>query len=296
MNKVFVALLGVVLFFTSCSSDDGNHNYIGMDYRIFNDTPAEELARAVNKQNIGKIRQLVLEQGVDVNYQEPRYGNTVLMNAIMNWDNKSVRTLLDLGADPNLYTDTINGPGENSILIACQWNTRSSVLELLLKYGADPNSCTKGYQTNGRTKWAWRKTALDYASSFNFMEKVRLLVENGADVNHTPDGCQVPSALTDAIIQGNLEITLFLLEHGANYEGRLVCQGGYDNGETWDILYGLRLCTPPLWSKEYRCKKKIIDFLQERGLDYYQSPIPELAVQTIKWEYPLFWKLYMKFY
>ena len=218
------------------------------------------------------------------------------MNAIMNGKYKSVETLLDLGADPNLYGDSIDQISENSVLIAASWPISPKFLKKLLEYGGNPNSICKGCQVmHSGKRVPWRASALDYAAAES-IENVRLLVEYGADVNRSKDSCYVPSALKEALVLDNMEIALCLLEHGANYEGNFVCDGEYNFRGPRDILDELRWCTPPLWSKEFRYKKKVIEFLQKRGLDYYGSPISEAAIENIKSLYPLTWKGYIKVY
>ena len=56
----------------------------GRDYRLFQNTPAWELAKAVEDENTKKIDKIVSENPEIINYQEYQYGNTLLMLTIMN--------------------------------------------------------------------------------------------------------------------------------------------------------------------------------------------------------------------
>ena len=56
----------------------------GRDYRLFQNTPAWELAKAVEDENTEQIDKIVSENPELINYQESKYGETLLMLTIMN--------------------------------------------------------------------------------------------------------------------------------------------------------------------------------------------------------------------
>jgi hypothetical protein len=56
----------------------------GGDYRLFQNTPAWDLAKAVQDENEKKINEILAKDPKLINYQEPKYGNTLLELAIMN--------------------------------------------------------------------------------------------------------------------------------------------------------------------------------------------------------------------
>lgn len=66
-----------------------------MDYRLFQNTPAWELAKAVQDEDTGKIDKIVVENPRIINYQDFKYGNTLLMLTIMNQQLKSFKALLN---------------------------------------------------------------------------------------------------------------------------------------------------------------------------------------------------------
>lgn len=74
--------------------------------------------------------------------------------------------------------------------------------ELLLKQGAEVNPIG-------------RVSALQLAAQRNDFEMVKLLLENGSDVNHNPHSI-TPPALYAATTNGNLEMMAMLLEAGAD--------------------------------------------------------------------------------
>ena len=82
-----------------------------------------------------------------------------------------------------------------------------------------------------------------------------------------------------------MDVMLYLLEHGANYNGKFEMTNCDPPSYTTfyvDILYILRLCIYPLNSKQYKDKLKVIDFLKKKGMDYWKSPIPNDAIEIIK--------------
>ena len=84
-----------------------------------------------------------------------------------------------------------------------------------------------------------------------------------------------------------MDVLLYLLEHGADYNGKFEmtnCDPPDYTTFDVDILYILRLCIYPLDSKQYKNKLKVIEFLKNKGLDYRKSPIPHNAVAIIKRE------------
>ena len=74
----------------------------GGNYKLFQDTPAWELAKAVWDNDIDKITEEVKKNPQILNYQEPKYGNTLLHLSISNDDYKAFKELLRLGANPNI--------------------------------------------------------------------------------------------------------------------------------------------------------------------------------------------------
>ena len=66
-----------------------------IDYRVFQNTPACQLAKAVQDEDTEEIDKIVSENPRIINYQDSKYSNTLLMLTIMDQQLKSFKTLLN---------------------------------------------------------------------------------------------------------------------------------------------------------------------------------------------------------
>lgn len=263
-------------------------SYLGWDVRRFQTTKAWNLAKAIDDHNIREMRRQVIVLKVPVDTRDRINDFTPLMYAVFNNDIQSVKVLLELGADPNLSQDTLFDAGRNAVIIASNnIGVSSKILKLLLEYGGNPNSVERGRKVYGEGLWTeTRCTALgaaisvDCCGNYDF-EKVRILVEAGADVNLRTEDFPV-GVIESALVIDRMDIALYLLKHGADYKWRLEEYDGEGNPYYEDILYKLRQSVFRLDSQQYKDKLKVIKFLKDRGLDYWKSPIPEYVIDDIK--------------
>jgi ankyrin repeat protein len=280
----------------SCTNRDkivDKEELLGNDYRLFQQTPLWDLAKAVEDENILEIRRIVKESKINIDYQEKKFGNTLLMLTVTNQQFESCQALLDLGANPNLYD---NYDGSSAIIDATAINEtiddNTKFLKLLLAHGGDPNFVEVGDRREGNTT---RYTPLIMACSntnklVSPLEKVRILIEAGADINYKNEfGC---TALKEAYIQENFDVVIYLLKKGADYKIPLFNRNEKDIF-IWDDLRDL---VYQLDSKEYHLKMEIVDFLKSKGIDYRKIPIPDYIVDEIKEDYPSSWKEFLKLY
>ena len=287
--KLLAFLLVLLWLFEDRNIPVEKDSYIGWDVRRFNTTKAWYLAKAIDDHNIREMRRQVIVLKVPVDTRDRINEFTPLMYAVFNNDIQSVKVLLELGADPNLPTDSISNSGENSVIVACEYiGISQEILKLLLEYGGNPNSteCGRNYDIEGDWTIA-RGTALgkaihlsNYYEKDNF-DKVRILVGAGADVNLRTDDSPV-GVIERALVLDRMDIVLYLLKHGADYKWRLEKYDGEGNPYYEDILYKLRQSVFRLDSQQYKDKLKVIKFLKDRGLDYWKSPIPEYVIDVIK--------------
>ena len=287
--KMLAFLLVLLWLFEDRNIPVEKDSYLGWDVRRFQTTKAWNLAKAIDDHNIREMRRQVIDLKVPVDTRDRINDFTPLMYAVFNNDIQSVKVLLELGADPNLPTDSISDSGENSVIVACEYiGISQEILKLLLKYGGNPNSteCGRNYDIEGDWTIA-RGTALGKAIHLsncyekdNF-DKVRILVGAGADVNLRTDDSPV-GVIERALVLDRMDIVLYLLKHGADYKWRLEEYDGEGNPYYEDILYKLRQSVFRLDSQQYKDKLKVIKFLKDRGLDYWKSPIPKYVIDDIK--------------
>ncbi len=152
--------------------------------RIWKNTPAWELAQAVRHQNSYKIKKILLSTPGIINYQESRFGCTLLIWAVGVSKYRSVETLLQCGANPDLQTKD----GRTALFVAAgpPWtefvsSKSANYIKLLLKYKADPNICFIG---GGEDTMTFPGTSPLIESINNGIEKTQVLINAGADINH----------------------------------------------------------------------------------------------------------------
>ena len=283
---------------TSCFNQEtlvDKSELMGNDYRLFQNTPAWSLAKAVEAGDIKKIKEEVLQKKVSVDYQESRFGQTLLMLAIFNNEYDSVKILLELGANPNLH-DTFKG--ETPIIVAAD-NDDPKYLKLLLDYKGNPNSIENVFSGPKKRIASERNSALTTAIVPSIMgkknlEKVKLLVEAGADINYTKKGI-IQTALAEALIQEQIDIALYLIEKGADYKKSITLFVG-GGSENVTVLYLLRSSIIDLDSEQYKKKMELVAFLKSKGLDYDKEPIDDADIERMKNMYPDNWQEYVKRY
>lgn len=141
--------------------------------------------------------------------------NDALFEAIRQEDNEAVKKFLDAGADPN----AVISPGISALQMA--YVKQNTVIgQTLIDAGADVNyMCKMTYCQNPLIVVAALNNKIDF---------VRLLAENGADVNSM--GSRKATALIASSCQGHTDVVTFLLEKGAD----AAIKGGYFNQTALD--------------------------------------------------------------
>ncbi|KAL2219638.1 ankyrin repeat-containing protein [Thermoascus aurantiacus ATCC 26904] len=146
--------------------------------------------------SIGKIVQILLDRGADVNASLSAYCETALVGASSEGHQEIVQILLDHGTDVN----AIGASSEGHI----------EIVKILLDHGADVNYPDYGFRP------------LQEALLRGHKEVVQMLLAHGADVNQLAYfGCYAKaSSLQLAAMQGNKEVVQMLLDHGADVNPR----------------------------------------------------------------------------
>jgi len=271
MKTIVLSLLSICLFL-SCSNNSRNiqetkYDIHGNDYRLFKYTPAWELAKAVQDEDIVAIENIISSNPNVINYQDSIYGNTLLMLAITNQQFNSFKTLLEKGADVNIH-DTFDGT--TALIDACSYNFHDiKYAQMLVAYGADVNDIETGNRRDGNST---RLTPLIAASKANWLDMVKYLISKGANVNYQNEFGQ--SALSESVILGNYEVAYYLLLSGADYKKPIFCRPDYtiplenvdsnDKGKPIYLSDILKEDSVDVGLKRYRYKVLIEKFLENR--------------------------------
>jgi ankyrin repeat protein len=206
------------LLLVGCTAKDAGankDNLNGFDYRLFEGTPAWKLAKAVEDENVDVIKSEISKNKSSLHFRDPKFGQTLLQMAVQTQKFKSVETLADLGADPNLQDKY---DGSSALMEAAKvydelkGGPDPRYLKLLLKHGGDPNAEEKTIRRNGNYT---RNTPLINACNNRALEYVKILVNAGANVNYLNDFGE--SALSTAVLVRNPDIVLYLLNRKADF-------------------------------------------------------------------------------
>lgn len=271
----------------------------GRDYRLFQGTPAWELAKAVQDEDEKKINEIISKDPKLINYQESKFGNTLLMLTIMNQQIKPFRYLLEKRADVNIHNTY---DGTSAIIEACGSKYYDiQFVEILIQNGANVNDIETGERKKGNST---RATPLIEASKSGLIDLVKFLVSKGADVNYQNEFSQ--SAFSESIMQEKYEIAYYLLENGADYKRPIFYRPDYsiplenqdpnDKGKPMYLVDVLREDFLDFDTDEYKYKMKIVDFLKGKGIDYRATPIPNYIKKKTQEQYPNNWKEYLDKY
>lgn len=266
--KIAIIQLVFLCLLLSCSNGSRNiqvnkHYIHGNDYRLFQDTPAWELAKAVQDEDVIAIDSIVSSNPTVINYQDSVYGNTLLMLTIVNQQFDSFITLLDKGADVNIH-DTFDGT--SALIDACSYNFYDiKYAKMLVEYGANVNDIEIRKRRDGNST---RLTPLIAAAKANWLDMIKYLISKGANVNYQNEFGQ--SALGESVILGNYEITYYLLINGADYKKPIFFRPDYtvplensdscDKGEPVYLSDLLNEDSTEMDSKRYKYKLLIEAF------------------------------------
>lgn len=242
---------------TECSTSQDK--LLGSDVRLFRSTPAWALAQAIKAEDTSEIRRLLISDISLINFKEPKYGQSLLEWAVFCNYYNSTKVLAEMGADPNLQSNDGTSP---FILAANKFET-SDYLRLLLKYGGDVNAVAQSQEQRLRTPLM--------AAAGTRLESVKLLVDAGADINFLYPKYQC--ALKSAAAFGKIDIVKYLIiEKNVDFS--------YTLGETIDNEYYyitdmMRNMAFPLDSEDYKIKMEVVEYLKEKGMNYWETKVPK---------------------
>ena len=214
MKHIIIKILILMLIIGGCSQFYSSEEIDCTDIRLFNQTPAWELVKAIEKDDSKKIKEILHKNPNLLNYQEPVYGMSPIRRAVGRRKYAATKTLIECGVDLNLHSKDGEAPIFDAI--SYRWDEGPTIddgmLKILLKSGADPN-IIYDYKENkdgyvnvieyGTTPLMY---AIAYSSSYNL---VKTLVEYGAKVDtKTPLGT---TAAIEALRSEDIQSAYYLI-------------------------------------------------------------------------------------
>lgn len=297
----YLSLFFLCLLLISCSVEDKNDLTI-LDIEAYEDTSAWNLAKAVKAQNVSKIKTIGKENPELLNFKDPHFGSTLLVWAIKMEKYKSTKALLEAGANPNIITDL----GVTALFSAVSYSwkdtqakTDAKYVELLLNYGADPNTSyvAEQYGPGKKDPIEDGTSPLMHATS---LEKTKALVEAGAEINYkTKTG---KTAAVRALLRHRVDQAHYLIaKKNAEVSDPYYF---YELGSSTEIdsskkHYPVDLLNDwifDLGSEEHKKKMKIVEEFERQGVDYWSREVSEATKQRIKKLYPENWQEYLEKY
>ena len=199
--KTFVITIILLQVLTSCQSR--KQNYLGTDIELWKDTEVWDFARCISDGRFEAAEQLIIQNQINVDHREPKFGETLLSWAVLNDKVEAVKFLINHGANPNLH-NTYNGV--SPIVEAAGGFSSIEILRYLLLHGGNPNDYVREDETLSYDRSI--KTPL-MAAAFTSLEKTKMLVEAGGDANYAIEpGC---TAFYQAALAMKKDILEYLL-------------------------------------------------------------------------------------
>lgn len=287
----FLSLLLFVVISTGCS---GNHNK--------NVSELDQLLSAIDHEDISAIQNIVQSNDTLLNYVDSDYLNTPLIRAIYHRKLKSVKSLLSLGANPNIRNNQGVTPQIVAIIDSRNHLSRDDTkfLSELLNAGANPND-TCYWNGEKFSMLSPQSSMLMLALNYS-QDKAQLLIDYGADINYM--NSNNISAAIESLINNQLDIAEFIIvERHADITKPFYFQDLTNDSviDYSDPHYAVELLldmTYDLKSKEFQKKSTIIDEFIKQGINYqsYKDSLDNRILYRIKKLYPNDWKEYLELY
>lgn len=274
MMRITLILLAAMIF-NQCESQNSSSQPTGYDIAIFKNTEGYELALAIKQNSVRTIKKILKQKPDLINFQEPVYGQSVLKWAVRMEKYEAARTLLESGANP----DQQSFNGWSPMTEAASNLFTSQYLELLIEFGADVNAVSVESTKDNPFINCW--TPLMFAiSSF---DNVKLLIKHGADVNYLHD---LKKTTWNTAYQFQTD-ALYCATHRSYMRTAryLIIDCGADftrpyrlhpvNSDTLFYVDKLRYLDYPIGSEKHQIKMEIVEYMRERGVNYWGTPIGE---------------------
>lgn len=302
--KNFIVLLMAVLIISLISCADKKDEKLTVEnIEIFRDTPAWGLAKALEKSNLRKAKEILSDNQDLVNYQEPEFGTTLLMRAISTENYKAVEFLLENGADPNIIAEIGGTALFNAV--SHSWkdvtaNQNPRFVKIMLEYGADPNIPYCAPEAEGTISPIECGTSPLMHATQRGLEKVRLLVDAGAEIDYkTKLGT---TAAIKALLHNKADVAHYLIvEKKARVDEPYYYYYLFDRSKInyEKPHFPIELLENWLFeldSKEHKLKMEIVKEFKNQGQDYWSIEKHPKTVERIKKIRPDNWQEYLEKY
>lgn len=208
MKIILPLVLLSILLYSGCNKPSP-----GFDFELFKNTAGENLSNAVKSQSTQAIIRILETTNISPDFREPTYGHTLLMLAVANNLQKSVKSLLGNGADPNLRSYDNVGQKKTPMFIACNHRYKKNVCNLdvlksLISFGGNVNDSLEIQFLNA--DYISYDTPLIEACKSGCLEMVKLLIDNGSKFNDY-DYSEGVGPISYLIIFDHLEILDYLI-------------------------------------------------------------------------------------
>lgn len=270
MRKFFYLFGAFLLILSSCK------DYLpGFNFKSFNKTPAEELAKEVKNENLGRIEEIVKLNRNLIDYLDPKFGHSLLMLAVANNLENSVAKLLELGANPNLRSkisqEEDSSYVDTPLFIACdnsliRNSCRLDILKSIIEHGGNLNDKIE-IKFKG-ADYITHRTPLLTACGGSCLEVVKLLVESGANLNNY-DYAEGNGPITKAIIQDRMEILRYLIiDRKASIPKYCFVVDAHNETprKTYTVTEFLLKRNYDKYSENYGIRKEILEYLRANNL------------------------------
>ncbi len=173
--KVLMIFVSLAIVISSCSQSQSLGP--GYEFDLFKNTPEWELAKAVEKEDTNSINNILGKGVVNIDFQEPAFGRTLLLLAVGNDKLYSTKVLLENGANLNIADfEKIKPIHEASQFISFKKNTLQ-ILKLLIQYGANVNDILVRTKGNDTTYFY-----IPFMGACESLACAKLLINNGVNL------------------------------------------------------------------------------------------------------------------